>query len=248
MLFTMKRFFYLLLALTMVSNNVMAFDYEPEEGLTYMGIFGMNVSKLQNHHYSSKVGAAMGLRLDYMLPHAHGAYITSGLDWTMKGGKTSVVALVGNTEYDATLKYSMHYFEIPIHAGFRYNFNENIGVYAEFGPYFSVGVGGKHKANIDGDGEAVREKEEANTHKAFKNYGYPQESFQRWDAGLGFRVGAEYNEHYNLIIGCDWGLTDMYRNSYRDAFHDYYKETMGIDASLPKVKNFNLSVTLGYRF
>ena len=49
----MKRFFYLLLALTMVSNNVMAFDYEPEEGLTYMGIFGMNVSKLQNHGYGS---------------------------------------------------------------------------------------------------------------------------------------------------------------------------------------------------
>lgn len=248
MLFTMKRFFYFLLALTMVSNNVMAFDYEPEEGLTYMGIFGMNVSKLQNHHYSSKVGATMGLRLDYMLPHAHGAYITSGLDWTMKGGKTSVVAPVANTEYDGTLKYSMHYFEIPIHAGFRYNFNENIGVYAEFGPYFSVGVGGKHKANIDGDGEAVREKEEANTHKAFKNYGYPQESFQRWDAGLGFRIGAEYNEHYNLIIGCDWGLTDIYRNSYRDAYYDAPEELKDKGVSLPKVKNFNLSVTLGYRF
>lgn len=248
MLFTMKRFFYLLLALTMVSNNVMAFDYEPEEGLTYMGIFGMNVSKLQNHEYGSKVGATMGLRLDYMLPHAHGAYITSGLDWTMKGGKTSVVALVGNTEYDGTLKYSMHYFEIPIHAGFRYNFNENIGVYAEFGPYFSVGVGGKRKANIDGDGEAVREEEEAYTHKAFKNYGYPQESFQRWDAGLGFRVGAEYNEHYNLIIGCDWGLTDIYRNSYRDAYYDAPEELKDKGVSLPKVKNFNLSVTLGYRF
>ena len=247
MLFTMKRFFYLLLALTMVSNNVMAFDYEPEEGLTYMGIFGMNVSKLQNHHYSSKVGAAMGLRLDYMLPHAHGAYITSGLDWTIKRGKTSDLP-DEIKEYDGTLKYSMHYFEIPIHAGFRYNFNENIGVYAEFGPYFSVGVGGKHKANIDGDGEAVREEEEANTHKAFKNYGYPQETFQRWDAGLGFRVGAEYNEHYNLIIGCDWGLTDIYRNSYRDAYYDAHKTPDGKSISLPKVKNFNLSVTLGYRF
>ncbi|MBQ5712901.1 MAG: PorT family protein [Bacteroidaceae bacterium] len=243
----MKRFFYFLLALTMVSNNVMAFDYEPEEGLTYMGIFGMNVSKLQNHHYSSKVGAAMGLRLDYMLPHAHGAYITSGLDWTMKGGKTSDLP-DDIKEYDGTLKYSMHYFEIPIHAGFRYNFNENIGVYAEFGPYFSVGVGGKRKANIDGDGEAVRVIEDAYTHKAFKNYGYPQESFQRWDAGLGFRVGAEYNEHYNLIIGCDWGLTDIYRNSYRDAYYDAPEELKDKGVSLPKVKNFNLSVTLGYRF
>lgn len=232
--------------MTLVSNNVMAFENEPEEGLTYMGIFGMNVSKLQNHEYGTKVGAAMGLRLDYMLPHAHGAYITSGLDWTMKGGKTS--DLPGeNNEYDGTLKYSMHYFEIPIHAGFRYNFNENIGVYAEFGPYFAVGVGGKHKANIDGDGEAVREAEDAFTYKAFKNYGYPKESFQRWDAGLGFRVGAEFNEHYNLIIGCDWGLTDMYRNSFRDEFHDFAK-ALGQDASLPKVKNFNLSITLGYRF
>lgn len=244
----MKRFFYLLLALTMVSNNVMAFDYEPEEGLTYMGIFGMNVSKLQNHGYGSKAGASMGLRLDYMLPHAHGAYITSGLDWTMKGGKTSVIAPINNNDYDGTVKYSMHYFEIPIHAGFRYNFNENLGVYAEFGPYFSVGVGGKHKASIDGDGEAVREREDAYTHKAFKNYGYSKESFQRWDAGLGFRVGAEYNEHYNLIIGCDWGLTDMYRNSYRDAYYDTPEELKDKGISLPKIKNFNFSITLGYRF
>ena len=67
-------------------------------------------------------------------------------------------------------------------------------------------------------------------------------TFQRWDAGLGFRIGAEYNQHYNLMFGCDWGLTDMYRNSLRDKFVEEY------ETRLPKVHNFNFSITFGYRF
>ena len=84
--------------------------------------------------------------------------------------------------------------------------------------------------------------EDLNTYKAFKNYGYPIESFQRWDAGIGFRVGVEYNQHYNLMFGCDWGLADIYRDSLRD---DYYQAN---GYRLPKVKNFNFSITVGYRF
>ena len=59
--------------------------------------------------------------------------------------------------------------------------------------------------------------------------------------GVGFRVGAEYNEHYNLLIGCDWGLADIYRDSLRDAYFDK------LGTRLPKVKNFNFSITVGYR-
>ncbi len=229
----------------MFSQNAKALENEPEEGFTYMGLFGMNISKLQNHEYGAKAGAMMGARIDYVLPKAHGTYLTAGVDWTMKGGKGDEDIVLDGFEYEATGKYALHYFEVPIRVGFRYNFTESIGVYGELGPYFAVGVGGKHKLSIEEDGGYFRDIEEDFSYKAFKNYGYPVESFQRWDAGIGFRIGAEYNHHYNLMFGCDWGLADIYRNSLRDAYKD---DPLNFGDTLPKVRNFNFSITFGYRF
>lgn len=241
----MKKLLSLSLAIALAMNGSVAhafeFEHEPQPGFTFMGLLGMNVSKLQNHAYGGKVGGTAGGRVDFMLPKAHGTYLTAGVDWTMKGGRTSGSDVLGDREVSATSKYNLHYFEVPIRVGFRYNLSENLGLYGEFGPYFAVGVGGKHRLNISEDGEAANKMEDERTFKAFKNYGYPAMTFQRWDAGLGFRVGAEYNEHYNLLIGCDWGLADIYRDSLRDAYFDK------LGTRLPKVKNFNFSITVGYR-
>lgn len=246
----MKKILFIVIALAMSASNAKAldFDYEPEEGFTFMGLFGMNVTNLQNHPYGTKVGAMMGARADYVLPSAHGTYVTAGLDWTMKGGKTSdgcvYSPISGGETLNGTHKYALHYFEVPIRVGFRYNFTEELGVYAEVGPYFAVGVGGKHKCSI-GDGTEISAVEDAHTFKAFRNSYDPaylnNQTFQRWDSGIGFRIGAEYNQHYNLLIGCDWGLADIYRNNLRNA----YKDATGI--TLPSVHNFNFSITFGYR-
>lgn len=245
----MKKYFLLVIALAMCAGNAKALDNEPEEGFTFMGLFGMNISKLQNHPYNAKAGAMMGARADYVLPSAHGTYVTAGLDWTMKGGKTSDGCLYPSApgeeeDITGTHKYALHYFEVPIRVGFRYNFSDEFGVYGEVGPYFAVGVGGKHKCSI-GDGAEISAIEDAHTFKAFRNSYNPEylnnQTFQRWDSGIGFRIGAEYNQHYNLMIGCDWGLADIYRNNLRNA----YKDATG--KSLPSVHNFNFSFTFGYR-
>ena len=248
----MKKIFSFILAIALCSGNAMAFEFdnEPEAGLSWMGIFGMNLSKIQNSGYGTKAGAQMGIRADYMLPKAHGTYLTAGVDWTMKGGKFSDLFFTVNdptSAYSGTLKYALHYIEIPIRVGFRYNLLDNLGFYGEVGPYFAVGVGGRHRCNIDGDGDAVRDAEDELDFNAFKNEDFDPENplklpFQRWDAGLGFRIGVEYEQHYNLMIGCDWGFADIYRTSLRDAYFD------NLGYSLPKVKNFNFSITVGYRF
>ena len=129
----------------------------------------------------------------------------------------------------------------------RYNLNEEIGLYAEVGPYFAVGVGGRHKCSVDADGSDARDFEDQYSYNAFKNYDYDPNNptrltYQRWDAGIGFRIGAEYNQRYNVLIGADWGLADIYRTSLRDRYFDQ----TGI--ALPKVHNFNFSITVGYRF
>lgn len=246
----MKKIFYLVIALVLSTSNVMAFENEPEEGFSFMGLFGMNISKLQNNllEDKAKAGAMLGIRADYVLPKAHGTYLTAGIDWTMKGGKGSVFFSDGADAVGASMKYALHYIEVPVRVGFRYNLSEEIGFYAEIGPYFAVGVGGRHKCSVDADGSDARDYEEQYSYNAFKNFdydpvNYPERlTFQRWDAGIGFRIGAEYNQRYNLLIGADWGLADIYRGSLRD---DVFDQT-GI--ALPKVKNFNFSITVGYRF
>jgi len=240
----MKKILLVVAAMAMFTNSAKAFEYEPEEGFSYMGLFGMNISKLQNYGFCTKAGAMMGARVDYVLPKAHGTYLTAGLDWTMKGGKGDITGEVAGTNYEATGKYALHYFEVPVRVGFRYNTSEAFGLYGEVGPYFAVGFAGRYKISFDEDGNSFREAEDAASHKAFKNYGYPTESFQRWDVGVGFRIGAEYNHHYNLMIGCDWGLADIYRVSYRDDFKD---DAANNGKTLPKVRNFNFSITFGYR-
>ena len=240
----MKKFFYLIIALALGTGNAMAFEFDndPESGLSWMGIFGMNISKLQNSDYGAKAGATFGIRADYMLPKAHGTYLTAGVDWSMKGGKASdnIFNLAGQSV--GSSKYVLHYIEVPIRVGFRYNALENLGFYGELGPYFAVGVGGSHSASIGLDGQEARVMEDAESFNAFKNYDDLTRSFQRWDAGIGFRIGAEYEQHYNVMIGAEWGLADFYRTSLRDRYFD----VTGI--ALPKVHNFNFSITVGYRF
>ena len=245
----MKRFFYLCFALIMFADSARAFDYEPEEGVTWMGFLGMNVSDLLNHAYDGKVGATIGFKADYILPKAHGTYLTAGLDWTMKGGRTSKTVPILADEFDATGSYTLHYLEIPIRVGFRYNISEAFGLYGEIGPYFALGVGGCHNLSIDGDGSDVKNKEDEFSFSAFSSTNdITKQTFQNGDIGVGLRIGMEYNEHYNLMIGFDWGLTDIYRDSLRDTYWNWKVQTTGAGERLPKVYNFNFNITAGYRF
>ncbi len=236
----MKKIFFAAVVL-LFSANAMALDYEPEEGVTTVAYLGMNVTNIRNSHMDAKVGGALGVKFDYVLPHAHGTYLTAGLDWTMKGSKMDFLyGTAENEGIDATTKYRLHYIELPVRVGFRYNMDRQFGFYGEFGPYFAVGVGGKSALNIDKDGNSWTQIEDEMSYKIFKS-STVRPNFQRWDCGIGFRVGAEYNQHYNISLGCDWGLTDMFRNKYRDAVADD-------GGHLEKLKNFNFTIAVGYRF
>jgi len=251
----MKKLFLAIIAL-LVSGSALALDYEPEKGLSFMAFGGINASQIHTldtryydgipaKDYDGKIGGNVGIRADYVLANAHGLYLTAGLDWVSKGAKvdldgvrTTDCIIIGE---DCKSKHRLNYLEIPIRVGFRYNFSPMVGVYGEVGPYFAWGVAGKHVYDIDDDGTWASYIEDQLTYKDMKK-SVLRPNFQRWDAGFGFRVGVEYAEHYNLMIGADWGITDMWRDKYRD----YQKDTY--DNQLDKLHNFNFTVTLGYRF
>lgn len=237
----MKKIFALALAAIMCASSAKALEYIPESGFTVQGLFGMNISNFRHPDAAfdgltdPKAGFNLGVRGEYMLPSCYGVFVNLGVNYTMKGAKMDVAASLPD-DYSCTVKYRPCYIEIPLHVGYRFNVLDNLGVFADFGPYFAIGVNGKEKFEFDGD--AV---EDYST-KFFRNSKMDLGEIQRYDFGLGFRVGAEYANHHSLNFSFDWGLTDMYRDSYRREFF----EKNGFE--LGKLKNFNAGITYGYRF
>lgn len=153
---------------------------------------GMTVNTIKNAYEDPdrKVGFDAGLRVD--VNFTDNIYLGTGLQYMMKGVKTSG----DNYEY----KTNTGYLQIPIHIGYRYDFNETIGIFGEFGPFLAVGVNGK-------------EKEEWGRHSEdYDVFGDPDEGYaKRFDMGLGLHVGCEIIQHWQVALGYDWGLIDMYK-------------------------------------
>lgn len=237
----MKKIFALALAAIMCASSAKALEYIPESGFTVQGLFGMNISNFRHPDAAfdgltdPKAGFNLGVRGEYMLPSCYGVFVNLGVNYTMKGAKMDVAASLPD-DYSCTVKFRPCYIEIPLHVGYRFNVLDNLGVFADFGPYFAIGVNGKEKTEFEGD--AV----EDYSKKFFRNSKMILGEIQRYDFGLGFRVGAEYANHHSLNFSFDWGLTDMYRDSYR---REFFKEN-GFE--LGKLKNFNAGITYGYRF
>lgn len=237
----MKKIFALALAAIMCASSAKALEYIPESGFTVQGLFGMNISNFRHPDAAfdgltdPKAGFNLGVRGEYMLPSCYGVFVNLGVNYTMKGAKMDVAASLPD-DYSCTVKFRPCYIEIPLHVGYRFNVLDNLGVFADFGPYFAIGVNGKEKTEFEGD--AVEDR----STKFFRNSKMILGEIQRYDFGLGFRVGAEYANHHSLNFSFDWGLTDMYRDSYR---REFFKEN---GYELGKLKNFNAGITYGYRF
>ena len=229
----MKKFLTIALAV-LLTGNAMALDNVPESGISWVGFAGMTVSNLKGTGLDPKMGVTFGIKMDYVLPSAYGTYLTAGVDWAHRGARNTYFNPGLNT--DETFKVQSHYLEIPIRVGYRYNFSDMLGVYGEVGPYFAIGVTGKGKLKYEDLADQ--------SYMFFgKHYDFGNmKGIQRFDCGMGFRVGAEYKQMYSLTIGYDWGITDMYTDDYRTAF----KVASGY--ALPKMKNRSFVATVGFRF
>lgn len=249
----MKKLIALAFATLAFAGSASAFDGEPEEGFSYQIFAGMNTSSISTNDLGAFVGATAGARAQYFLPKAHGTYVAASLDWSWKGGQNSAKYDWANgtqTDVSSTYKSQLHYIEVPIHIGYHYNLNDKLGFYADFGPYFAFGVAGKSGIYYSQDGEPYRSIENHWNWNSFRSSPSAittpeeehQQSFQNWDSGFGFLVGAEYNKHYSLNLGFNWGIADIYRKNFRDAWANKYPGT-----ALPKAHNFTFSLTFAYR-
>lgn len=234
----MKKLFITALAVSLAAN-AFAIDNEPEPGMSVQVSGGMTISSLpgapKDAELGAKVGGTLAVKGQYMLPGALGTYINAAAAWTMKGahnGSYKTPVPPKGDLVNSTYNWETHYIQIPIHVGYRYNLSDKLGVYAEFGPYFSLGLSGKQKVKVDVDGY----RDLSSSESLF-------DEVQRTDFGLGFLIGGEFENHYSLNLGFDWGITDLYKDSFREKFA---KEMPGF--TLDKLHNFCATISVGYRF
>ena len=237
-----KILFTALAAITMAGSaqaQYYSFDDMSDNGLSGMVYGGMTISNLNMGNLpmdalDPKTGFALGLRMEYLLPQCYGVFVNAGLEYTMKGARSRVEAIPGETGADWIARPM--YVRLPIHVGYRYDMLEDFGIYADFGPYLAVGTNGKTRLKYD-------DFSDDDTWRFFRNGKNPTfYDIKRFDVGFGFRIGAEYAKHYNLLFSCDWGLTNMLTQDQ--------KHTIAANPGFenPALKNFNAAITFGYRF
>lgn len=250
----MKKLFIIALA-TLFAGNAMALEYEPKSGFTFQIFGGFVASNLKGtdwdgQGFKGKIGANFGVKADYMLPNAKGTYLTASVDWAQKGAKRDYAEPIAAPTETGINKLQAHYLEVPVRVGYRFNFSNDWGVFGEVGPYFAIGVTGKNRIKYDND--ALDDKYEMYFGKNYANVfgGAPIPAAltniranQRFDCGIGFRIGGEYHNQYSLAIGYDWGFTDVFTDKYRKEYSVTYP-----GMRLPERKNHNLAFTFGYRF
>lgn len=160
---------------------------------------GMTVNTIKNYYNDAdrKVGFDAGLRVD--VNFTDNIYLGTGLQYMMKGVKSS------GERWES--KVNTGYLQIPIHVGYRYDFNETIGIFGEFGPFLAIGVNGqgkveygRHSVDYDVFGDPDEWNEDLEIPYA-----------KRFDMGLGLHVGCEIIQHWQVALGYDWGLIDMYK-------------------------------------
>jgi len=145
---------------------------------------------------------------------------------TLDYGFTSNVYLLTGLELttkgfkvdDVDASANLMYLQLPVHVGYKLPVTEGTNIVFRAGPYLAYGIAGKTKVVNPEDG------------KKYKENSFGDDGFKRFDFGLGFGVGAEFGK-INAGVGCDFGLVNI-------------ADTDGNG----KVRNMNVSISVGYKF
>lgn len=199
--------------------------------------------------FGTKVGFSIGAVADIKLSESF--YLQPGLYYVNKGYKNKYEEKDNGSSYKATVKYGLHYFEIPVLASYRHSINNDIVLQGNFGPYIAVGLGGKVKNSLDIEGNLGAVNIESSSNTSYPAFGVSDKvdeergDLQRFDFGLSFGVGLTLKEHYYAGIKYDLGLVNMFntKDEHSIYYYKYYK-----NEKAPRSLQGNFSICFGYNF
>lgn len=123
-----------------------------------------------------------------------------------------------------TTKTTMNpmYLQLPILIGYGFDITDSFKLYANIGPYFAYGLGGKTTTKISGS--VIDSKNDID---------YFNDNNSNFDFGARFGIGIELIKSIIIEFDYDLGLTNLNTSSTSD---DYSS------------KNYTMGLTIGYKF
>lgn len=205
----MKRLMFAIMCIAMTLPALAQYDnygrtqasmagYDGGPNIYYGLRLGLNVATVNSDDGrldggSAKSGINIGILAGFQLTPTVPVYLETGLFYTENGGKGYVDG--------AKFTYDLNYLKVPIVVKYRYELDDRFSVQPFLGGYFALGVGGK-----------VKDFSERETYSSFS-----ENFFKRFDGGLKFGCGAEYNIIY-AELGYDLGLANICHSDF-DSSH-----------------------------
>lgn len=160
---------------------------------------GVNFSNYHNSEDSnpSGVGFRVGAIGQYSIPQVSGLYANAGLLLSLEGShytNETNVPMVGTIKTTATS--SPWFLNIPIHAGYQLGITDDIAAFVEAGPFFGVGLFGNSTLKVN---------EEKTSNPVFDK----DNGINRFQFGLGIKLGVLAFHNYKVSFGWDWNFVDV---------------------------------------
>ena len=180
------------------------------ESTVYYGVrVGLNLSTLTGDgmgDFGMKPGLNVGPTIGVRVSETTPVFLESGVYFSMQGAK------------DGDNSIALNYFKIPVLIKYGVQVSDEFAVLPFLGPTIAFGVGGDWKTAGAG---------------SVSSFG--KGKFNRFDAGIRFGCGAEWNKLY-LELGYEFGITNI---------ADWKKDNGIDDAS---AHNGNLFINFGVNF
>lgn len=194
----MKKLVFL--SLVLFSVSIGSYAQNLKVGVTA----GLNISAPSD--YDSKTGFNVGVKGEWGLPNvSKGLYVDFGVLLSSQGWESSGY-------YDNQKKQNMqwkgnpYFLNIPIHIGYKFALGHNTTLFVHVGPYIGIGLFGKNKLVTE------TEAGEKATITLADNV-FSDKQVERFDWGIGGKVGVEFAKHIQVAVGYDWGLKNLKTSS-----------------------------------
>jgi len=161
---------------------------------------------------SLKTGLNIGGVFGVLITQSAPVYFEAGLSYIQKGGIGYVYS--DNGESRSKFKYNLDYLELPFGFKYKYDFNHHMSLQPFLGGYFALGIGGK----IKNFGER----------KAYGSFSDDEYSFRRFDGGLRFGCGFNYDLFY-VEVAYEFGLANICHDAFDTSHNGCLQLSVGMN-------------------
>lgn len=153
------------------------------------------------------IGFNVGIKGELGLPQASEGWFMDFSALLSSHGWKSVAYYDKATATSLQWKATPYYLSIPVHVGYKFRCSDKLKLFVSAGPYAGIGLFGKETLTSTLAGKS--------TTSTVSNNIFADNVHERFDWGLGCRLGAELYGHWQLSVGYDWGMKDTNKKNMR---------------------------------